>query len=68
MQATKQFICVAIYLKGYELNPEHVTEIVGVQPSQAQKKADLNLNQQDSLQKLECGWLTLKVKRFLLQN
>ena len=44
MQTTKQFICVAIYLKGYELNPEYVTQMIGVQPSKSQKKGGLKPN------------------------
>jgi hypothetical protein len=40
MTNKNQFISVAISLRGYELNPDHVSQVLGIQPSRAQKNGE----------------------------
>jgi hypothetical protein len=43
MKKKKQFVSVAIYLRGDELSPDHVSKLLGVQPSRCQKKGEFKL-------------------------
>ena len=60
MKKKKQFISIAIYLRGDGLNPDHVSQVLSVQPSRFQKKDEFKHGSTRFIAKI--GVWTLKVK------
>ncbi|HTS18732.1 MAG TPA: DUF4279 domain-containing protein [Verrucomicrobiae bacterium] len=57
-----QFVSVAIYLRGYGLNPEHVSQVLSVRPSRSQKKGGFRHGSTKYTAKIGVWTLNIKSK------
>ncbi len=56
----KTLISVAIYLRGHELNPAHVSQVIGLQPTRFQRRGGLRAGSEKFVAKI--GMWTLQAK------
>lgn len=56
----RPLISVAIYLKGHRLDPDHVSQVLGIQPSRSQKKGGFRAESTKFIAKI--GMWTHKIK------
>jgi hypothetical protein len=52
MKAREPRLIIAIYLRGDQLKPDHISEVLGLQPSRCQKKGELRAGSKTVISKI----------------